>query len=502
MPRSTSLAPLPQGGFGPPEARHLLRRAGYAAALDDVRRALRDGLEATVDRLLNYRDIPLDEQLALPDLDADVIRPRTQEERTERRRAYQSRDPEAIAKVQRQDQQNRQADRRMHRDLQTWWGGRILATPRPLEEKLTLLWHGHFASRWNDVRDAYLMAQQHALLRREADGSFADLARAIVRDPAMLKFLNNDRNNRRRPNENLARELMELFTLGEGQYAEADIREGARALTGYFPRDNGFQFRQNAHDGGDKTILGVTGEIDGDDFVEILLRRKACSRFVALKLYRAFVADVPEYVQQLDSPTTRVVSALGGHLRSGKYRLKPTLKTLFMSRAFYDPAVMANKIKDPAEVVASVAHPLGLPDRGPRGVVDAMSEMGMELFNPPTVAGWEGGRAWINTTTLFVRQNTAAWLITGMRPNRPRFRSNQVKHDPSRLLADLDEPSHQEIVDRFCAVLVAPQLSDDRKAPLLALLADRAGGSQRTPSRDDLIALLTLITAMPEHQLC
>ncbi|MEM7681911.1 MAG: DUF1800 domain-containing protein [Planctomycetota bacterium] len=501
MAQSTSLAPLQPAQFGPAQARHLLRRAGYAARLDDVRQAVDDGLDATVDRLVDYREVEVD-GLEPPETDPDVIRPRTQDERTERRRAFQSRDAEAIAKVQQQDQQNRRADRRMHRELQTWWGRRIVATPRPLEEKLTLFWHGHFATRWNDVRDAYLMLQQHALLRREADGSFADLARSMVRDPAMLKFLNNDRNRRQNPNENLARELMELFTLGEGQYAEADIREGARALTGYFPSDNGFQFRRPAHDSGSKTILGVRGDHDGDDFVQILLARKACARYIALKLYRAFAADVPEYVQQLDRPTRSIVDSLGDRLRRERYAIRPTLKTLFRSRAFYDPAVVANKIKDPAEAVASLTQALDLPDRGPRAVVDAMSEMGMELFNPPTVAGWEGGRAWINTTTLFVRQNTAAWLLTGVRPERPRFRANQVKHDPIRWVKDLPDPTHADIVDRYLEMLVAPTLPDERKAPLLAFLETRAGGSDRRPDADTLVALLALITALPEHQLC
>ncbi|MGB0768131.1 MAG: DUF1800 family protein, partial [Phycisphaeraceae bacterium] len=314
MPINYSLSPIPAADFGPEQARHLVSRAAYGSTPQTLRDWHALGLDRAVDRLVDYRQVPIGD-LEPADLDPDTIRPLS----TDERRAFLVARRERDTKTQDQFRRMRVAanfeDRRMHAKLQRWWVERLAQTPRPTEERLTVLWHGHFATRHRDVRDAYLMEQQNTFFRDHANASFADLAAGIVRDPAMIKFLNNDQNRKSRPNENLARELMELFTLGEGHYTEDDIRQGARALTGYHVDDNDFALKRFQHDRGEKTILGQTDAFDGDGFVDLLLQHRACARMVALKLYRHFVADVADDWDLLDAGTRSCVDELARLMR-------------------------------------------------------------------------------------------------------------------------------------------------------------------------------------------
>jgi uncharacterized protein (DUF1800 family) len=342
------------------------------------------------------------------------------------------------------------------------------------------------------------MQQQNEMFRAHANGSFADLARGIVRDPAMIRFLNNDRNNRRRPNENLARELMELFTLGEGYYSEDDIKEGARALTGYHVDDNDFRFARFAHDPDDKTILGQTDDFDGDSFVDLLLNQQACSRFIALKLYRHFVADVSDDWDLVPAANRAVVEAMAEQLRDNGYQIAPVLTRLFSSQHFYDPQIVGNKIKSPVQAVVGTARSLGTPTRNRRSLTQALSAMGQDLFEPPSVAGWEGGRSWINTSTLFIRQNTSVYQITGSSPNRD-FRKDDMGYDPMPLLEGVtDKTSPQQVADHLIDALLGEHLPPIRREPLVRFMQQRSSGV--TP--DSVVGLLLLITAMPEYQLC
>ncbi|MEM6459887.1 MAG: DUF1800 domain-containing protein, partial [Planctomycetota bacterium] len=432
----TSLRAIPAERFDERAARHLLGRAGYGGTPPEVKQLAAQGLDAAVDALVDYPVTPLPD-LEPPDLDPDVLRPRTAEERQAIREARRSGDQDHLDAVTRQNQANNRKDRQMLTDLRRWWMQRMTRTPRPAEDRLTLLWHGHFATSHRSVRDTYLMYRQHALLREHANGNFADLARGIVRDPAMIKYLNNDRNHKNRPNENLARELMELFTLGVGNYSERDIKEGARALTGYGVYDNEFRFRENQHDGEPKSILGRTTNFDGDGFVELLLKQDACAKFVALKLYDTFVADVGDVYDDVPRPRQRVIESIARHLTRANYELRPVLKTVFKSRHFHDPAVVGKKIKDPTQLTVGTVRALGTPLRN-RAVVDkAMAAMGQVLFEPPTVDGWDGGRAWINTSTLFVRQNLTTYLISGRHPSQ-RKPPNDPGYDPTPLRQELD----------------------------------------------------------------
>lgn len=496
MPINPMLSPIRSSDFGPAQARHLLCRAGYGTTPQKLVQWHAMGLEQAVARLVDYEDVPLGE-LEPADLDPDIIRPLTAEERREVRFARMEKDQKAADKFRRMRVAANAEDRRMHAALQRWWIERMAQTPRPTEERLTMLWHGHFATRHRDVRDAYLMQKQNAMLREHANGSFADLVSGIVHDPAMIKFLNNDQNRRQSPNENLSRELMELFTLGEGHYTEDDIKQGARALTGYHFRDNGFLFNPRQHDGGNKTILGETAAFNGTNFVKLLLAHPACARFVALKLYRHFVADVSDDWDLLDAGARAVVDAMAHVLRENNYELKPVLMQLFKSQHFYDASIVGKKIKSPVQVVVGTIHQTGAPMRNDRSVALALRGMGQQLFEPPSVAGWEGGRSWINTSTLFMRQNVCSYLLTGKRPGKA-IRLDELDYDPMALLEGLEDRSAKAVVDHLCDAMLGHHVPQSRREPLVRFMQERSKGV----TTDSVVALLLLISATPEYQLC
>lgn len=392
------------------------------------------------------------------------------------------------------------------RSLSQSWLRRMATTDRPLDERLTLLWHGHFASGLRTVGSMVWLYEQHEMFRELGTGwagnraSFAEVARAVVRDPAMLRFLDNDVSGKAHPNENLAREMMELFTLGTGFYTESDVKEAARALTGYSISQvsRQFEFRGGDHDKGEKSILGRRGAFDGDAFVEMLLEHPACAEMVALKLYRHFVAD---RAGDLSPAGRELVVKVAGVLRDQDYAVMPALRVIFESEHFYSPEVMGTMIKSPAHIVAGTIRTLKTPTRDLALVVDMMDRMGQRLFDPPSVAGWEGGRAWLDATTLYARQNVCTYLIAGVSPmGRPVIRDDDA-YDPSFLLEGLDQAGRNDarrVAEHVArqALVVEPggQLLDD----LAAYLAELG----EYTSRRALVRLLLLITASPEYQLC
>ena len=281
--------------------------------------------------------------------------------------------------------------------LALWWAERMLVTRRPLEEKLALFWHGHFATGNTKVRDTRMMLRQNEMLRANAAGSFRDLLAGILTDPAMLVYLDNGENRKGHPNENFGRELLELFTMGVGNYTEQDIREASRAFTGWTNDVLEFRFDPATHDDGEKTFLGRTGAFNGDDIIDIILDTPVTADYISAKLYRFFVRE------ELDE-STRV--ALGATFRDAGYELKPLLRRVFLSRDFYSPASYATQVKSPVHLVVSTYRKLGLtalptiPDFG-----RLTARLGQALFNPPNVAGWAGGRTWITPASLLERGN-------------------------------------------------------------------------------------------------
>jgi len=492
----TSLSPIQATDFGPAQARHLLLRSGFGSPPSRVAELAQLAPEDAVKQIVHGA---VNAQPAEPpEVDPDVIRPLNDEERQVLIRARREGDEAARSEVQRGINMRRAEDRQMVSALRRWWVELMADNPTPLREKLVLLWHSHFATRHRNVRDTYLMYRQNTLFREHAAGSFADLARGVVHDPAMLKFLNNDQNNKRRPNENLAREFMELFTLGEGNYAERDIKQGAKALTGYGVDDNDFVFRENRHDGSKKTVLGSTGRHDGDGFVDILLGHPACPKYLALKLYRHFVADVSDYLNQVPGPERKVILKLAVMLRKNGYQVAPVLETLFASQHFYDDAIVGKKIKSPVQLVIGTADTLGTPLRSPGTLSDALTLMGQSLFDPPSVAGWPGGRDWINTSTLFTRQNTCTYLITGKDPRKKKWSRKQIGYDPLALLDGLESREPDDVVTYVASFMLGDQVPDERLKPLYAFMRSRSKGV----TADSLVGLLSLMAAMPEYQLC
>ena len=496
---SASLKPLAADEFDYWKASHLLARAGFGGTPGQARALANMGLDDAVDYIVDFQSV--DAPIVRPDqFDQDIMRPPTEAEQRQIRDARQSGDEAAVERFRRDRQRRQQADRQQMADFQRWWLTRMIETPRPLEEKLTLFWHGHFATSYRAIEDSYHMFVQNQMFRANAAGNFRMLVRGIVHDPAMLRYLNNNQNRRGSPNENLARELMELFTLGEGHgYTEDDIKEGARALTGYTYDDNSFVFRARMHDPGVKTILGEAGRWDGDDFVEIILGQRFASEFICLKLYRFFVNDLPE---EPDKNTRAFVTKLAKKLRSDKYELRPMLRSLFRSQHFYDQANMAAQIKSPIQLIVQAIRTMRTPVRSLNTLIAASALMGQRLGFPPSVKGWDGGRSWINTSTLFVRQNIVLYLLTGRRPNAYAWQSDGSSFDARPMLADLaatGEPvAARNAVTYLLRCMLGQEPHQERIEAVMAYV-NRAGGEL---DDETLTGVLSLITAMPEYQLC
>jgi hypothetical protein len=275
----------------------------------------------------------------------------------------------------------------------------MVATEQPLQEKLALFWHGHFAVNEGKVRDYRKLLQQLELFHAHGNGSFRDLMVAVAQDPAMLAFLDAGVNVKGAPNENFAREIMELFTMGVGNYSEQDIREAARAFTGW--NFDGLEFVVNVdqHDAGEKQFLGQRGNFDGIEVIDIIMDQPVTAEYMAAKLYRFFV-------RQQISPALQ--AELGNVLRDADYDVASFLETLFLSRDFYSPASVGTHIKSPVELAVSTYRKLGLDDAP--GVPDfnrATGALGQTLLRPPTVAGWGEGQSWITPGLLLERGNFA-----------------------------------------------------------------------------------------------
>jgi len=280
-----------------------------------------------------------------------------------------------------------------------WWANRMVASNTPLQEKMALFWHGHYAVNEGKVRDYRKLLRELELFHAQGTGSFRDLMVAVAQDPAMLAFLDAGVNVKGAPNENFAREIMELFTMGVGNYTETDIREAARAFTGWNFVDLDFVVNADQHDEDDKRFLGRTGNFDGVDIIDIIMEQPVTADYLAGKLYRFFVRE------QLDPALQR---QLGTVLREADYEVAPLLETLFLSRDFYSAASVGTHIKSPVELAVSTYRKLGL-DTVP-GVPDfnrATGALGQTLLRPPTVAGWAGGRSWITPGLLLERGNFA-----------------------------------------------------------------------------------------------
>lgn len=366
-------------------------------------------------------------------------------------------------------------------NLSAWWAYRMLTSPDQLQEKCTLLWHGHFATSGEKVTDPRLMHRQNELLRRHALGNFGQLVHDVSRDPAMLIYLDSATNRKSHPNENYAREVMELFCLGEGEYTEKDIRELARCFTGWEIRNGEFRFNRFQHDGGTKTILGQTGNFSGEEGVDIVLKQAACPRFIVTKLIRFFMFDEPQ-------PPASLVEPLADEFRAENYALEPVLRRILSSNLFYSDACIGRKVRSPVEFAAGLL-------RGLEGSTNAyelargMGELGQRLFFPPNVKGWDGGRTWINSSTLLARANLIRGLLDR---NETRFAGGAL----AELVDKLKLTGSRKVVDWLAELFLAVDLPSEIGLQLVRQA--ESGGPDR---EQRLRNTVHLITTLPEFQL-
>ncbi len=405
------LTPLSAADWNADRAAHLLAHAGFGGTPADVQALADAGLDRAVRSLVHYESIPnprlqpfVESGFWDPSLTAF---PESRPEATDRAAARGESMGVAVKPAGSRPVQP-VSDRFFYwlratmletRRLGYWWANRMLQTTHPVEQKMALLWHGHFATHENKVRDYRKMVQQLELFERGATGNLRDLTITVAQNPAMLYFLDAQYNVKGAPNENFAREVMELFTMGVGNYTEHDVRECARAFTGWYFDDLTFKVDAAKHDGGTKTFLGRTGAFDGVDVLRIIFEQPVTAEFFAGRIYRFLVRE------EL-SPALR--TRLGNVLRDSDYEVKPLLTTIFSSRDFYSQASYGGHVKGPVEHYIAMLKHLGA-DSVP-GVPDfnqATIAMGQHLLNPPSVAGWAGGRAWITPGLLMARGNVA-----------------------------------------------------------------------------------------------
>ena len=363
------------------DARHLLSRTSFAAAPADVDRFAKLTREQAADRLLAADKSRI---TAPPEWVREPVTP-----------AQQLR---AMSAEERQAWQRTNVARGM--EMRGWWLQEMVATPSPLSEKMTLFWHNHFVSSQQKVRQPQYLYRQHLLLREHAMGNFGAFLHAIARDPAMVIYLDSASNRKGQPNENFAREVMELFTLGEGNYTERDIKDAARAFTGWgIDAEKGeFLFRAPAHDDGMKSVLGQSGAFDGDAVLDILLAQPQTAEFIVHKLWREFVSP------GVNAADAAEVKRIAGVFRDSRYDIRAALRALLTSDAFYAPQHRATLVKSPVDLVVGTLRQFQFTtgDTAPFALV--VAQLGQNLFSPPNVKGWPGGDAWINSTTLLARK--------------------------------------------------------------------------------------------------
>ncbi|MGH8719346.1 MAG: DUF1800 domain-containing protein [Burkholderiales bacterium] len=380
------------------EARHLLNRTGFGATLAEVNSYAKLSREEAVEQLLSSAV-----------REARIPPPKWVNERIVPPRALK-----AMSEDERKAERRQNVEKSF--ELREWWYREMLTTSSPLTEKMTLFWHNHFVSSQQKVRYPQLMHRQNVLLRQHALGNFGAFLHEIARDPAMVIYLDSALNRKAQPNENFAREVMELFTLGEGNFSERDVKQAARAFTGWSidPETGKYRFRRFQHDSAEKIVLGKSGNFDGHQVLDILLAQPKTAEFISRKLWREFISPLPN---------EREIARIAQAFRESGYEIKAALRTLFNSDAFYAAENRGSLIKSPVELLVGTLRQFEIEPENLRPVALAGAYLGQNIFSPPNVKGWPGGETWINSNTLLARKATLARL----------FRAEEM---PSRETAD------------------------------------------------------------------
>lgn len=441
------------------KAGHLFRRAAFGATHAELEQAVKDGPKVAIDKLLKGGEVN-------PDFD------RTSDFMADPRSLPASSD---ITR------------------LSAWWLWRVLHTAHPLREKLSVFWHNHFATSHAKVQNAQFMVGQYRLIHRHALGDFRELLHGMSFDPAMLVWLDAKESKKGKPNENYARELMELFSLGIGNYTEADIREAAKAFTGYDIKSGKSAFDPRQHDDGEKKVLGQAGKWKGDDVVRICLDQPACPRFVVRKLYAFLVSETA-------TPKDELIQPLADQYRASGFDTGKLVETILRSNHFFSAAAYLQRVKGPVDFAVGIIRGLE-GTAGPLPLASELEKLGQALFAPPSVKGWDGGPTWLNAQTLLFRQNLALALTSTADGRFGR------RCDPAAVLVKHNRTKDDEVVDFLLGVFLQHDVPKAAREKLLAYLAESKGA--KVPAywtSDDAahhrlrtVAHLTL--TMPEFQL-
>jgi uncharacterized protein (DUF1800 family) len=430
---------------------HLLRRAGFGATPDELKYYKDLGFDGSLEELLN---------------------------------------PEKVNNDKLEDSLNNQEfDFTDLGDVKRWWINRMVYTKRPLQEKMTLFWHGHFATSNQKVNNPYLMYDQNSLMRKHALGRFGDLLLAMSKDPAMIIWLDNQQNKKGKPNENYAREIMELFTMGIGNYSEQDVKEAARAFTGWqAPRD--FYFNRKQHDSGEKTFLGEKGNFNGEDVVAILAKKPATAKFLSRKLITFFSHDDPD---------REFVERVADIYLSSDQNMKEVLRTIFSDKSFRSDDVYHGAVKSPVELVVGTVKALQV-QKLDGDLPSLLSRMGQNLLEPPNVKGWDGGLMWVATDTMMERFNFAARIST------QKFDAFDGYINTAKL-APQSSNTPKDMVEHFLSILVDGDIPSSARKKLLAYVATDSDGKSVEKITDSKMrdakmrGLIHLIMTLPTYQL-
>ncbi len=489
------LKPLSSERWNFTTAAHLLNRAGFGGTPAEIEKLAAMKPADAVAYFVEYDSIPTSlagPEWAKPDPD-----------RADKFKAAKNATPEERRQMLREVQRNQREEMM---ELRNWWLQRMVSGPRPLQEKMTVFWHGHFATSVEKVRDPYLMWRQNDLFRRHAMGNWQSILVEVGKDPAMLVWLDQAQSRREHPNENFAREVMELFALGEGHYTEKDVSEAARALTGWsFDRmSQEFIDRPFAHDRGEKTIFGRTGYFNGHDFLEMVATQPQSARFITARLWTFFAGE---------PPSEELVTALAETFRSHGNNFKPVVQAMLLSEEFYAPSVVRNQVKSPLQWLVGSVRLLERPLPPPLVSYGLMRNLGQELFAPPNVKGWDGGVSWITTNTLLARYNEAATLVqgdlapavAGMFPRNPdaakqgarRLENARIGSAPvSRLFNEADRQDQDALVQAIQKRMLQGKLKPEQEKALREYLVSK------NKMTDEVVRhAVRLVMSTPEYQL-
>jgi len=472
-------SPLPQKLWDRTRAAHLLNRAGFGGTPAEIDKLHSMGPTGAVDFVLKTE--PDDELFPFPVL----FEP-------EPRFQLKKRAKEAATEMDRRDIEKdiREADRLSMLDLRLWWLNRMRYTTAPLREKVTLFWHGHFATSNQKVNDAWMMWVQNETFRQQGMGKFPVLLKSISRDPAMIRWLDLFQSRKDHPNENFAREVMELFSLGEGHYTEQDIQQAAKSFTGYriVPETGSFRFFPNQYDSGSKTFFEKTGPFTGDDIIDLITAQPQCARFIGKKLWTFFVAT---------DPTEETVTGLGELLLSNGYDITATLGVIFRSEDFYSTHVMHHQIKSPVQWMMQTTKMLEIPLPDAKVLENSLAALGQVLFAPPNVKGWDGGRSWISASSLLYRYNLASYLLSGKARVLGGYGTKTAEVPLSTIVPVSARSTPGDLIDLLAFRIFNYQLLDKDRASYFAFLEKKP-----VPYTDPIVKdLMQIMMGTPYYQM-